>query len=75
MSNKKDSLIGDTDRIESLLVRILLQLMKEKNQREHILELNRAGLSNMEVANHLETTTGVVGTTIYAHRKKTRRKC
>ena len=62
------------DRTERLLVMILLQLMREAPQAKKIYQLNVAGLSNLEIANVLETTPQVVSQTVYAMRKGGRQK-
>ncbi len=62
------------ERIEGLLLAILLQLMRGMNQGEKIHLLNVAGLSNVEIADMVETTPDVVASTIYALRKKPKRK-
>jgi DNA-binding CsgD family transcriptional regulator len=62
-----------TGRTETLLQMILLQLMKDTNQGEKIKKLSLAGLSNVEIADVLDTTPAVVATTLYASRKKPQR--
>ena len=62
------------ERIEGLLLAILLQLMRGVNQGEKIHLLNVAGLSNLEIADMVKTTPDVVASTIYALRKKPKRK-
>ncbi len=62
------------DRVESLLLAILIQLMKGTSQAEKIRQLNLAGLSNVEIADALDTTSAVVGQTIYASKKKPTKK-
>ncbi len=64
----------DTGRTEALLRMILLQLMKDSNQGEKIKQLNLAGLSNIEIADALDTTSDVVASTLYASRKKPKQK-
>lgn len=56
-------------RMERLLVMILLQLMKAASQREKIFQLSLAGLSNVEIADVLETTSAVVSQSLYEARK------
>lgn len=63
-----------TDRTERLLVMILLQHIKEAPQAKKIYQLNLAGLSNIEIANVLETTPQVVSQTIYEMRRGGRKK-
>lgn len=62
------------DRAERLLVMILLQLMAKAPQAEKIYRLNLAGLSNVEIADVLETSPQVVAQTVYAMRRGGRRK-
>jgi DNA-directed RNA polymerase specialized sigma24 family protein len=63
------------DRVEKLLALLLLQSMKGANQREKVVQLSLGGFSNIEIANLLGTSTGVVATYMSAARKgKTRSK-
>lgn len=62
------------NRMEQLLVSILLQLMKGASQREKILQLNLAGLSNVEIADALETTPAVVSQSLYEARRSGKKK-
>jgi DNA-binding CsgD family transcriptional regulator len=63
------------DRAEKLLALILLQLMKGASQREKVAQLSLSGLSNLEIADLLGTSSGVVATYVSAARRgKTRRK-
>ena len=63
------------DRIEKLLALLLLQSMKGASQREKVVQLSLTGLSNLEIADLLGTSTGVVATYMSAARKgKGRRK-
>jgi DNA-directed RNA polymerase specialized sigma24 family protein len=63
------------DRVEKLLALLLLQTMKGANQREKVVQLSLGGFSNIEIANLLGTSTGVVATYMSAARKrKTRLK-
>lgn len=64
----------DTERIEGLLLAILLELMREESQTAKIRQLTIAGLSNLEIANALETTPAVVAQTIYTARRGQRVK-
>lgn len=61
-------------RTDRLLAVILLQSMKGASQRDKILQLNLAGLSNVEIADVLETTTAVVSQSLYEARKGGRKK-
>ena len=63
------------DRVEKLLALLLLQTLKGANQREKVVQLSLGGFSNIEIANLLGTSTGVVATYMSAARKgKGRRK-
>ncbi len=63
------------DRVEKLLALLLLQSMKGARQREKVVQLSLSGLSNLEIANLLGTSTAVVATYMSAARKgKGRRK-
>jgi DNA-directed RNA polymerase specialized sigma24 family protein len=57
------------DRVEKLLALLLLQTMKGANQREKVVQLSLGGFSNIEIANILGTSTGVVATYMSAARK------
>ena len=57
------------DRVEKLLALLLLQTMKGTNQREKVIQLSIGGFSNIEIANLLGTSTGVVATYMSAARK------
>jgi DNA-directed RNA polymerase specialized sigma24 family protein len=57
------------DRVEKLLALLLLQTMKGANQREKVVQLSLGGFSNIEIANLLGTSTGVVATYMSAARK------
>jgi len=48
------------DRAERLLALMLLNQMKGSSQREKALQLSVAGFSNTEIADLLQTTSGVV---------------
>jgi len=56
-----------TDRVERLLALLLIQ--EVKTQREKIVQLNVAGFTNTEIADLLQTTSGVVNQELYAARK------
>jgi len=55
------------DRVERLLALLLIQPMK--TQRDKIVQLNLAGFTNTEVADLIQTTTGVVSQTLFESRK------
>lgn len=59
----------ETERIERLLVLILLQSMKESSQAEKIHQLNIACFSNIQIAEFLQTTPGAVAVQLH-HSKK-----
>jgi len=56
-------------RIERLLVAILLQSMKNAPQKDKVVQLNIAGFSNIEIAEFLKTTPQVVAQYLYVTRK------
>lgn len=56
-----------SDRVERLLALLLIQ--QAKTQREKIVQLNVAGFTNTEIADLLQTTSGVVNQVLYAARK------
>jgi hypothetical protein len=62
-------------RTEKLLSLILLQGMDKASQKERVVILNKAGFSNIEIANLLETTTATVSQSLYENKstKKTNR--
>jgi DNA-directed RNA polymerase specialized sigma24 family protein len=55
------------DRVERLLALLLIQQLK--TQRDKILQLNVAGFTNTEIADLLQTSTGVVSQSLYESRK------
>lgn len=61
-------------RTDRLLVMILLHFMKGASQREKIVQLSLAGLSNVEIADVLETTSAVVSQSLYEARRGGRKK-
>lgn len=67
--NQRDT---EFDRMERLLVLILLQTMKESSLGEKIEQLNIAGFSNIQIAEFLQTTPGAVG--VQLHRSKKSQK-
>ena len=58
------------DRAEKLLALLLLQQLKSSSQREKALHLSLAGFTNTEIADLLQTTTGVVAQSLYEARRK-----
>jgi len=62
------------DRVERLLVAILLQFMKDYSLKAKVLELNRVGFSNLEIADVLRTKPQMVAHYIYQTRKSSDRK-
>lgn len=53
------------DRTERLLALVLVQGMKGSTQRDKALALNRAGFSNVEIADLLGTTSATVSASLY----------
>lgn len=69
----------DAGRTDRLLALILVNLKQGSTQRENIHLLNAAGLSNVEIADLLQTTAANVAQVLYEGRKakkvpKSRRK-
>jgi DNA-directed RNA polymerase specialized sigma24 family protein len=60
------------ERLERVLALLLVQQMK--TQRDKVMQLNVAGFTNTEVADLLQTTTGVVNQVLYESRKSGKRK-
>jgi DNA-directed RNA polymerase specialized sigma24 family protein len=60
------------ERLERVLALLLVQ--QTKTQRDKILQLNVAGFTNTEVADLLQTTTGVVNQVLYQSRKGTKQR-
>jgi DNA-binding CsgD family transcriptional regulator len=58
-----------SERIEKLLVLLLLQSMKGTSQGEKVVQLNIAGFSNFEIAEFLATSPSVVATLLYQSKK------
>lgn len=63
-----------TDRLERLLALLLLRQMAEAPQHEKIRQLSLAGFSNVEIADLLETTSGVVAQVLYERRRDTAKR-
>ena len=61
-------------RIENLLVLILLNSFKGVKSAEKALQLSLAGFSNIEIANFLQTSTQTVANALSEARKKKRKK-
>ena len=59
-----------SDRIEKLLAAILLQSLKGLPQRDKAVQLSVIGFSNVEIADLLQTSAGVVAQYLYEVRKK-----
>lgn len=58
-----------SDRVERLLVLLLLQSMKDSSQAEKILQLNIAGFSNIQIAEFLQTNPAVVAVQLHQSKK------
>lgn len=65
--------MAERDRLEKILALLLLHSMKGASQQEKIVQLSLAGFTNYEIADLIQTTTGVVAQSLYAARRKTRR--
>jgi orotate phosphoribosyltransferase-like protein len=61
---------NENERIENLLVLILLNFLKEENLSKKALQLSLAGFSNIEIANFLQTSAQVVANMLSKGRKK-----
>ena len=66
--------MGSEDRVERLLALLLLQQVKAAPQREKALHLSVAGFTNIEIADLLQTTAGVVAQSLYEARRKPKTK-
>ena len=62
------------ERIEKLLVLLLLQSMSGKTMAEKAMQLNLAGFSNIEIAEFLQTKAPVVAQALYEKRKEKNKK-
>lgn len=60
------------DRVERLLALLLIQQLK--TGRDKIVQLSVAGFTNTEIADLLETSSGVVASVLYESRKGKKRK-
>jgi DNA-directed RNA polymerase specialized sigma24 family protein len=58
-----------SDRVDKLLALLLLNSLKGAAQQDKIIQLSLAGFSNIEIADLLQTTSGVVAQTLYAARR------
>lgn len=67
--------MAERDRLERILALVLLQNMKGASQQDKIVQLSLAGFTNYEIADLLQTTTGVVAQSLYtAPRGSTRQR-
>ncbi len=57
------------DRVERLLVLLVLQGLKGATQRERVAALSSANLTNIEIADYLGLTTAAVAQYLYEYRK------
>ena len=64
----------DNDRVERILALLLLQSMDSASQQDKIVQLSLVGFTNFEIADLLQTTTGVVAQSLYAARATRGRK-
>jgi DNA-binding CsgD family transcriptional regulator len=65
---------ASADRIEKLLVALLLHSMKGATQREKAVQLSVAGFSNVEIGDLLQTSAAVIAQYLYEVRKKKKGK-
>lgn len=63
-----------TDRLERLLALLLLQTLGKAPQRDKVKQLSLAGFTNVEIADLLETTGGVVAQVLYEQRRDAARQ-
>jgi len=59
-----------SDRTEKLLALILLNSLKVATTGEKAYHLSLAGFTNIEIADLLETSTGVIAQSLYERKKK-----
>lgn len=64
----------ENNRIEKILTMILLNSLKGMTIAEKAHQLNIAGLTNVEIADFLETTPAVISQSLYAKRKDKKEK-
>lgn len=62
-------MIEADDRLERILILLLLQQMKGATQREKVKQLNMVGLTNSEIAEYVETSPQVVANYVYEGKK------
>ena len=60
---------NNKERIEKILALLLLNSANLKTMADKALQLNIAGFSNIEIADLLQTTQGVIGQLLYTKRK------
>ncbi len=65
---------NENNRIENLLVMLLLSSLKGASNKEKALKLHLAGLSNIEIANFLTTTPQVIANTLSEERKAKKKR-
>lgn len=58
-----------SDRIEKILALLLLHQLSGASQREKAVQLSLVGFSNAEIADLLQTTSGVIAQALYEVRK------
>lgn len=63
----------NNERIEKLLALILINQMGSASQGKKAALLNRAGFSNIEIANILETSTGAIAVRLSEQKKATKK--
>ena len=62
------------ERIERLLVLLLLQAMKGLPQRDKVIQLNIAGFSNIEISEFLGTNSATIASLLYQSKKSKRKR-
>jgi hypothetical protein len=65
---------SSNEKIERLLVLILLQSLKDSTQKHKVFQLNMAGFSNLEIAEFLDTSPAVVASLLYESKKSLKAK-
>jgi len=66
--------MSDNERIEKLLVLLLLSSLRGVLTAKKALQLNLAGFSNIEIADFLQTSPQVITQSLYEARKKKSQK-
>lgn len=66
--------MDSNERIERLLVVLILQSMKGATQEEKVKQLNICGFSNIEIAEFLNTNPAVVASLLYKSKKTSKSK-